>query len=62
MAALILQRRKELKIKQEDLAEVTKVALRTIRDIEKGVGNPSVQTLQKIMDILGMELVFRLKK
>ncbi|HMT30719.1 MAG TPA: helix-turn-helix domain-containing protein, partial [Bacteroidia bacterium] len=46
---LIRQRRKELKIKQEDLAETTQVALRTIRDLEKGVGNPSVHTIQKLM-------------
>ena len=62
LASLVVQRRKELKINQDDLSELTQVAIRTIRDIEKGIGNPSVETLQKIMDVLGMELVFRLKK
>jgi transcriptional regulator with XRE-family HTH domain len=62
LANLIRFRRKELKIKQEDLAETTQVALRTIRDLEKGLGNPSVQTIKKIMGILGIELVFRLRK
>lgn len=62
LASLVVQRRKELKINQDDLSELTRVAIRTIRDIEKGIGNPSVETLQKIMDVLGMELVFRLKK
>ncbi|MBL0339931.1 MAG: helix-turn-helix domain-containing protein [Bacteroidetes bacterium] len=59
---LIRLRRKELKIKQEDLAETTQVALRTIRDLEKGIGNPSVHTIQKLMEILGIELIFRLRK
>lgn len=62
LASLVAQRRKELKINQDDLSELTQVAIRTIRDIEKGIGNPSVETLQKIMNVLGMELVFRLKK
>lgn len=62
LAKLIKLRRKELKIRQEDLSETTDVALRTLRDIEKGIGNPSVLTVQKIMDILGIELVFRLRK
>ncbi len=62
MATLIKLRRKELKIKQEDLAELTHVALRTIRDMEKGIANPSAQTMQKIMDVLGIEWLFQLRK
>ncbi len=62
LAELILQRRKELHVNQEDLAEITQVAIRTIRDIEKGIGNPSVQTIEKLMEVLGIELVFKLKK
>lgn len=62
MASLIKLRRKELKIKQEDLAEITQVALRTIRDMEKGIANPSAQTIQKIMTVLGIEWYFQLRK
>ena len=62
LANLIKDRRKELRIKQEELSEITSVALRTIRDLEKGIGNPSIQTIEKIMDVLGIELDFRLKK
>ena len=62
ISELIKSRRKELTIKQEDLSEITQVAIRTIRDLEKGIGNPSLQTLQKIMEVLGIELTFQLKK
>jgi transcriptional regulator with XRE-family HTH domain len=62
LAPLLKSRRKDLKIKQEDLSETTGVALRTIRDLEKGLGNPSLHTLEKIMQVLGIELIFRLRK
>jgi transcriptional regulator with XRE-family HTH domain len=62
LGELIKIRRKELKIRQEELADLSNIALRTIRDLEKGVGNPSIQTLSSIMTILGIELVFTLKK
>jgi transcriptional regulator with XRE-family HTH domain len=61
-ANLIITRRKELKVRQEELSALTQVALRTIRDMEKGVGNPSLQTIHQVMQILGIELVFRLRK
>ncbi|MBK7388974.1 MAG: helix-turn-helix domain-containing protein [Bacteroidia bacterium] len=62
LAPLLKSRRKDLKIKQEDLSETTGVALRTIRDLEKGLGNPSLHTLEKVMQVLGIELIFRLRK
>ena len=52
ISELIKSRRKELSIKQEDLAELTQVAIRTIRDLEKGIGNPSLQTLQILLAAL----------
>jgi transcriptional regulator with XRE-family HTH domain len=62
LANLLITRRKELKIKQEELADLTQIALRTIRDLEKGIGNPSIQTVQRVMEVLGIELVFKLRK
>ena len=62
LAALIKDRRKELKINQEELSDMTKVALRTIRDMEKGIGNPSLITIQTVMNVLGIELQFQLSK
>ncbi len=56
ISELIRLRRRALSIKQDRLSEISGVALRTIRDLEKGVGNPSLQTLTKVLDVLGMEL------
>ena len=62
LANLVIARRKELKINQEELADLTQVALRTIRDMEKGIGNPSIQTVQRVIEVLGIELIFKLRK
>jgi len=55
-------RRKVLGISQQDLSEMAAVSLATIKDIERGQGNPSLSTVQKILDVLGMEMIFQVKK
>ena len=50
-----------LGITQQDLADFSGVGLRTIRQIEIGKGNPSVETLNKILDALGLELDIKIK-
>jgi transcriptional regulator with XRE-family HTH domain len=62
LSRLIVSRRKELNIKQEDLSDLTNIAIRTIRDLEKGRGNPSLETLEQLMAVLGIDLIFKLKK
>ncbi len=57
----IKDRRKVLKVRQEDLAEISDVALRTIISIEKGEGNPSLETLLKLSKVLGMEIQLNVK-
>ena len=49
--------RKALGITQQDLADMSEIAISTIKKIESGKGNPSLSTVEKIMDILGMEAV-----
>lgn len=55
-------RRKFLEITQVDLAEIAQVSLATVKDIERGKGNPSLDTILKILDVLGMEMIFRVRK
>lgn len=62
LSQLLVSRRKELNINQEALSDLTNIAIRTIRDLEKGKGNPSLETIQQLMKILGIELIFKLKK
>ncbi len=58
----IKERRAQLKISQNDLAEMAGVSLATVKDIERGMGNPSIQTVEKILSVLGMEVVYRLRQ
>lgn len=58
----IKERRSQLGISQLDLAEISEVSLSTIKDIERGKGNPSLTTLEKIADVLGMEVMLRIKQ
>ena len=55
-------RREFLNLRQEDLAEMSGVTTRTIHLIESGSGNPSVETLEKLATVLGMELLLQVKK
>lgn len=55
-------RRKTLAISQRDLAEMAGVGLSTIKDIERGKGNPSLSTISRILDVLGMEVLFRVRQ
>ena len=54
-------RRKTLAISQRDLAEMAGVGLATIKDIGRGKGNPSLSTISRILDVLGMEVLFRVR-
>jgi DNA-binding XRE family transcriptional regulator len=38
------------------------IAIKTIHLIEKGSGNPSIATIEKIGDILGLELILQIRK
>ena len=61
-ARQIKKRREMLKINQELLAELSGVGLRTLKQVEAGHANPTFTTLQKIAEVLGMELVLQVKK
>jgi y4mF family transcriptional regulator len=52
----IRERRNFLRITQGDLAEIAGVSLRSLIDIEQGKGNPSLNQLIKILDVLGLQI------
>lgn len=58
----IKERRMLLGLTQQDLADISGVALRTIKLVESSRSNPSVGTLSKIGEALGLELVFQLRQ
>jgi transcriptional regulator with XRE-family HTH domain len=57
----IKERREILKVTQEALAELSGVGLRTLKQFESGKGNPTLLTLQKLADVLGMEVCIQVK-
>ena len=58
----IKERREMMRVTQETLAELSGVGLRTLKQFESGKGNPTLQTLQKMADVLGMEICLQVKK
>lgn len=59
---VIKDRRKVLGISQQDLAEMSGISLPTVKDIERGLANPSLSTISKLLDVLGMEMVYRVRQ
>ena len=59
---ILKQRRETLYLTQQDLAEMAQVGLATIKDIERGKGNPALSTVKKILDILGIEIEYRIRQ
>lgn len=57
----IKERREDLKVNQENLAKLSGVGLRTLKQFESGKGNPTLQTIQKIAEVLGLELCLKVK-
>ena len=58
---IIKERREALKVTQETLAQLSGVGLRTLKQFESGKGNPTLLTLQKLTDALGLEVCLKIK-
>ena len=62
LTKILKERRETLGITQEYLALLSEVGLRTLKAIESGKGNPTLDTLNKLADVLGMELKLEIKQ
>lgn len=62
LGEIIRNRRKELSITQPHLAELAKVSTNTLYKLERGQGNPSMDVLTKLAEVLGMELTLEVRK
>lgn len=58
----IKERRKELSITQPHLAVLAKVSTNTLYKLEQGQGNPSLEVLNKLAEVLGLELTLEVKR
>ena len=54
-------RREVLSLTQEALADLSGVGLRTLKQLESGKGNPTLLTIEKLADVLGLELMLQVK-
>lgn len=59
---IIKERRAILGLTQQDLSDYTGLSLRFIKSVEAGKGNPSIQSLDKIASVLGLEIVVKVKE
>lgn len=55
-------RRKELGITQPHLAEIAGISVNTLYRIERGQANPTIEILDKILDVLGLEISIGVKR
>ena len=56
LSAIIRTRRKELGVDQKTLGRISGVSTHALSDLESGKGNPTLSTLLRILDALGLEL------
>jgi transcriptional regulator with XRE-family HTH domain len=59
---MIRRRRMSLGIDQRTLSEISGIAIHTLSNIEAGKGNPTVATLSRVLDALGLELRIQVKE
>ena len=59
---IIKERKDILGINQAYLAELSEIGIATLKRFESGKGNITLNNLQKIADVLGLELKLELKK
>lgn len=59
---IIQDRRDHMRITQKQLADMANIGINTLYKIETGQANPTLESLQKITDILGLEITLQVKK
>ena len=62
IGSTIKERRKNLGVNQQTLADLAGVAVNTLVAIERGEGNPQLSTLLTILDTLGLQADINIKQ
>ena len=58
---IIQERRDYLNLTQKDVAEMAGITFKSISEIELGIRNPSINTLNKVLGVLGLEISVQIK-
>lgn len=61
ISKIVQERRNELGLKQLDLAEMAGVTIKSIYAIENNKGNPTIEVLSKVFEVLGLEIKVQIK-
>lgn len=61
LVTVLKERREVLGITQVHLAELGDVSLRTLKALEVGKANPTLETIAKLTEVLGMEIRLQVK-
>lgn len=61
IGTIIKERRDYLNLTQKDVAEMAGITFKSISEIEIGIRNPSINTLNKVLGVLGLELSVQIK-
>lgn len=61
LVTVLKERREALGITQVHLAELGDVSLRTLKALEVGKANPTLETIAKLTEVLGMEIRLQVK-
>lgn len=59
---LIKEQRIYLCISQQELADKAELSIATVKAMEKGTANPALSTLMRVLDVLGLDIAFTLKR
>lgn len=57
LGAELQRARKQNGLTQEQLADLAGISERTLRSIERGAGNPSIEAVLSVADVLGLRIV-----
>ena len=56
IGSFIEERRRALRITQQNLASLCGVSEHALCNLEQGIGNPTFEVLERVTDVLGLEI------
>jgi y4mF family transcriptional regulator len=62
VGSAIQKRRKALKITQAHLADLAGISVNSLYKIERGEANPTLDLIEKIANVLGLEIKLEVRK
>jgi transcriptional regulator with XRE-family HTH domain len=61
LGSFLAIRRQDLGLRQEDVAQMAGITPKTLYTIERGMGNPSLNSFEKLLEVLGLSINLNIK-